>query len=155
MNENHLDRFPGVTSRQPDRGLDVVFVSLTGGGRSQIAAALTTLLAGDNVSVHAAGTAPGGIVDPVTAAVIAELGVDISEAFARPVDGHLLARASVIVTMGHAAGSFVLPVDVVHQDWRVGDPVAATLEEARRVKDDIERRVTELLLGLDALAPTS
>src|SRR6187397_2815187 len=43
--------------------LDIVFVSLSGGGRGQLAAALTTLLASENVTVHSAGTAAGGAID--------------------------------------------------------------------------------------------
>jgi arsenate reductase len=137
--------------RSVGTGLDVVFISLSGGGRGQIAAALTTLLSGGRVSVHAAGTATLGVVDPITEAVIGELGIDTSEAFARPVDGEILANADVIVTMGHSVGAVQLPEGVKHQDWRVGDPVGASLEEARRVRDDIERRVRELLAELQAL----
>jgi protein-tyrosine-phosphatase len=140
----------GSMSRSASTGLDVVFISLSGGGRGQIAAALTTLLSDGKVSVHAAGTATLGVVDPITEAVIGELGIDTSEAFARPVDGEILARADVIVTMGHSVGSVELPEGVRHLDWRVGDPVGASLEEARRVRDDIERRVRELLVELGA-----
>ena len=64
---------------------DVVFVSLSGGGRGQIAAALTTLLSENRVSVHSAGTAAHGQMDPGVRTIIAELGIDPDEAFARPI----------------------------------------------------------------------
>jgi protein-tyrosine-phosphatase len=143
----------GSIARSAGTDLDVVFISLSGGGRGQIAAALTTLLSGGRVSVHAAGTAALGVVDPITEAVIGELGIDMSDSFARPVSGEILAGADVIVTMGHSVGSVELPAGVKHEDWRVGDPVGASLAEARRVRDDIERRVRELLTELHALAP--
>lgn len=141
--------------RSSGTGPDVVFISLNGGGRGQIAAALTTLLSDGEVSVHAAGTSTHGVVDPVTEAIIGELGIDTSESFARPVNGEILANADVIVTMGHSVGSVELPDGVRHEDWRVGDPVGASLEEARRVRDDIERRVRGLLGELQASAPAA
>jgi protein-tyrosine-phosphatase len=140
-------------ARSRGTGWDVVFVSLSGGGRGQIAAALTTLLSGGRVSVHAAGTATEGVVDPVVETVIAELGVDTSEAFARPVSRDVLAGADVIVTMGHSVGIVELPEGARREDWRIGDPLGASVEEARRVRDDIERRVRALLADLDALDP--
>jgi arsenate reductase (thioredoxin) len=130
---------------------DVVFVSLSGGGRGQMAAALTTLLSDGKVTAHAAGTSQHGILDPTVEEVIRELGVDTSEFFARPVSADVLAAADVIVTMGHSVGAVDLPEGPKHQDWRIGDPVGAGLEETRRVRDDIERRVRSLLAELRVL----
>jgi arsenate reductase (thioredoxin) len=140
--------------------LDVVFVSLSGGGRGQIAAALTTLLSENQVSVHSAGTAVHSQIDPGVRAVIAELGIDPDEAFARPVTDEVLQAANVIVTMGHSVGVIDIPQHVRHEDWRVGDPIGAPITEMRRVRADIEARVRALLgdLGADhdqepAIAP--
>jgi arsenate reductase (thioredoxin) len=127
---------------------DVVFVSLSGGGRGQIAAALTTLLSDDRVSVHSAGTAVQGQIDPDVRAVIAELGVDPDQAFARPLKEEVLHGADVIVTMGHSVGVIDLPEGVRHEDWRVGDPIGAPIAEIRRVRADIEHRVRTLLSDL-------
>jgi len=124
---------------------DVVFVSLSGGGRGQIAAALTTLLSGGQVAVHCAGTAIRGEIDPGVQAVIGELGVDPNDAFAHPVTDEVLGAADVIVTMAHSVGVVDIPAHARHQDWRVGDPVGAPLQEIRRVRSDIERRVAALL----------
>jgi protein-tyrosine-phosphatase len=139
--------------RTPGTSWDVVFVSLSGGGRGQIAAALTTLLSKGHVTPHAAGTSQHGVLDATVEAIIRELGVDTSELFVRPVSPDVLAAADVIVTMGHSVGEVELPQGVKRQDWRVGDPVGASVEEARRVRDDIERRVRELLAELQVLAP--
>ncbi len=132
---------------------DVVFVSLSGGGRGQIAAALTTLLSEDRVCVHCAGTAVQGQIDPDVRAVIAELGVDPDEAFARPVTSEVLRATDVIVTMGHSVGVIELPEGVRHDDWRVGDPIGAPHSEIRRVRADIEHRVRTLLTELGAATP--
>ena len=127
---------------------DVVFVSLTGGGRGQIAAALATLLSENRVAVHSAGTAVPGQIDPGVEAVIAELGVDPDQAFARPVTDEVLRAADGIVTMGHSVGVIDISEHVRHDDWRVGDPVGAPVDEIRRVRADIERRVKTLLSDL-------
>jgi arsenate reductase len=146
--QQRRDKRPG------DGGYDVVFVSLGGGGRGQIAAALTTLLSANKVAVHSAGTVVQGEIDPAVSAVISELGVDLAGAFARPIAPEVLEATNVIVTMGHTVGAFEIPAGVLHEDWRVGDPVGAPLDEVRRVRDDIERRVRGLLerLGVDAIS---
>ena len=132
---------------------DVVFVSLSGGGRGQMAAALAALLSEGRVTAHAAGTSRHGVLDPTVEAVIRELGVDTSEFYVRPVSSDVLAGSDVIVTLGHSVGEVELPEGTKHEDWRVGNPVGASLEEVRRVRDDIERRVRELLAELHALPP--
>src|SRR4030095_6527888 len=85
--------------RTPGTSWDVAFVSLSGGGRGQIAAALTALLSEGRVTPHAAGTAQHGVLDPSVEAVIRELGIDTAEAFVRPVSNDVLAAADVIVAM--------------------------------------------------------
>ena len=127
---------------------DVVFVSLSGGGRGQIAAVLTTLLSEHRVSVHSAGTAVHGQIDPGVRAVIAELDVEPDEAFARPVTDEVLCGADVIVTMGHSVGVIDIPSGTRHEDWRIGDPIGAPTAEIRRVRADIEYRVRALLADL-------
>jgi arsenate reductase (thioredoxin) len=124
---------------------DVVFVSLSGGGRGQIAAALTTKLSNEQVSVHAAGTAAFAEVDPGVRVVLGELGVNPDEPFVRPVTDEVIQGADVIVTMGHSVGEIDIPEGVRHEDWRVGDPLGAPIEEIRRVRTDIEHRVRSLL----------
>ena len=102
---------------------DVVFVSLSGGGRGQIAAALTAKLSRKRVSVHSAGTATSAEIDPHVRTAIAELGLDPDEQFARPVTDEVLRGADVIVTMGPSVGQVEIPQGVRHADWRIGDPI--------------------------------
>lgn len=124
---------------------DVVFVSLSGGGRGEIAAALTTKLSAGQVSVHSAGTAARAEIDPHVQAIIDEIGLAPDEDFVRPVTDEVLRGADVIVTMGQSVGVVDLPEGVRHEDWRIGDPIGAPIEEVRRVRSDIEYRVRALL----------
>ena len=127
---------------------DVVFVSLSGGGRGQLAAALTSVLSEKRVSVHSAGTAVRADIDPQVREAIAELGLDPDQEFVRPVTDEVLHGADVVVTMGHSVGVIAIPDDVRHEDWRIGDPIGAPMEEIRRVRADIEYRVRALLSDL-------
>lgn len=142
---------------EAEGGWDVVFVSLSGGGRGQIAAALTAKLTGKQVSVHSAGTAAQAEIDPQVRAVIEEIGLDPDREFARPVTDEVLRGADVIVTMGHSVGVIDIPAGVRHEDWRVGDPIGAPIDEIRRVRSDIEYRIRALLaeLGVPTVSATA
>jgi arsenate reductase (thioredoxin) len=123
---------------------EVLFVSLTGGGRAEIAAALLARRAGDSVSVHSTGSQAVPEIDEKVRAAMDELGIDLSEAFTKPLTCEVLAGANLVVTMGRSVGPVAIPATVRHLEWRVGDPAGAPLEEVRRVREDIERRVEGL-----------
>jgi protein-tyrosine-phosphatase len=120
---------------------EVVFVSLTGGGRAQMGAALLAKQAKDSVSVHCAGSDAEPEIDQNVRAAMTEIGADLEEAFVRPLTSEVLAAADIVVTMGRSVGEVDIPDSARHIDWRVGDPAGADLDEVRRVRDDIERRV--------------
>jgi protein-tyrosine-phosphatase len=124
---------------------EVVFVSLTGGGRAQMGAALLAKQAKDAVSVHCAGSDAESEIDQNVRAAMTEIGADLEEAFVRPLTSEVLAAADVVVTMGRSVGEVDIPNSARHIDWRVGDPAGADLDEVRRVRDDIERRISVLV----------
>ncbi len=128
---------------------DVLFVGLGDSGRGQMASALVTLRSEGRVVAHSAGSRAGVEVDPAVVAAMAELAVDLTEAYAKPLSLEVLGAADVVVTMGRSVGSVDVPKGTLHLDWRVGDPTGAPVEEVRRVRDDIDRRVQELLATLD------
>jgi len=137
---------------------EVVFVSLTGGGRAQMAAALLAREAKEAVSVHCAGSDAWSEIDHNVRVAMTEIGADFEEAFVRPLTNEVLAAADVVVTMGRSVGEVDIPGSARHIDWRVGDPAGADLDEVRRVREDIERRVAALvreILPAKPLAPAS
>ena len=75
--------------------------------------------------------------------------MDLTEAYAKPLSTEVLDAADVVVTMGRSVGSVEIPETTRHLDWRVGDPTGTSIEKARRVREDIDRRVGELLSELD------
>jgi arsenate reductase len=128
---------------------DVLFVGLGDTGRGQMAAALVTLRSEGRVVAHSAGSTAGSAVDPAVSEVMAELGVDLTEAYAKPLSEEVLAAADVVVTMGRSVGAVDIPEGTRHEDWRVGDPTGAPVDEVRRVRDEIDQRVQRLLGELE------
>jgi arsenate reductase (thioredoxin) len=127
----------------------VLFIGLGDTGRGQMAAGLVTLRSEGRVTAHSAGSSRGAAVDPAVVEVMQELGVDLSEAYAKPLVPEVIASADVVVTMGRSVGQVELPEGTRHMDWRVGDPTGAPVDEVRLVRDEIDGRVRGLLAQLD------
>lgn len=126
---------------------EVLFVALHDTGRGQMGAAIMTQLAGGKVNVQSAGThGEAGMVDPVVAQAMSEIGVDMTEGYSKPLTDEVLNAADVIVTMGRSTGDVEIPEGARHVDWRIGDPGGgAPLEEVRYIRDEIKQRVEQLL----------
>jgi arsenate reductase len=143
-----LDRSQG-----PDRSLpDVVFIGLGDTGRGQMAAALLTFRSEGRVVAHSAGRNVGADVDPAVVEVMEEIGVDLAEAYAKPLVPEVIAAADVVVTMGRSVGAVTIPKGTRHVDWRVGDPTGAPVDEVRRVREEIDSRVQALLADFEKTA---
>ncbi|MBA2742409.1 MAG: arsenate reductase ArsC [Actinobacteria bacterium] len=133
-----------VTKDQPE----VLFVCVQNAGRSQIAAGLVTLRSGGLVGVRSAGSDPAEVVNPLVAESMAELGVDLAEAFPKPLTDEVVRAADVVVTMGCGDACPLYP-GKRYEDWDVSDPAAAvSYEEVRAIRDDIDLRVQRLLTEL-------
>ncbi len=134
---------------------EVLFVSITGGGRARMAASLLERHVGDTVSVHTAGSGEAAGIDPNVKVAMEEAGIDVSDKFTKPLTPEVLASADLVITMGRSVGQIKIPSTARHLDWRVGDPADAELDEVRHVRDDIDRRVNELAVTLQNLAARS
>jgi arsenate reductase len=112
-------------------------------------------LGGDEFAVESAGIEAHG-KNPRAIAVMAESGVDISGQESTVVSDDMLQRADVVVTVcGHADEMCpALPNGVRKLHWPLPDPAKATGTEEeimtafRATRDEVERRVRELLNGL-------
>jgi protein-tyrosine-phosphatase len=127
---------------------EVLFVCVHNAGRSQMAAGLVTLRSEGEVSVRSAGSDPAEEVNPLVTVTMAELGVDLSEAFPKPLTDEVVRAADVVVTMGCGDACPIYP-GKRYEDWVVADPAEATsLEQVRAIRDDIDGRVQRLLADL-------
>jgi protein-tyrosine-phosphatase len=128
----------------------VLFVCLHNAGRSQMSQALFERAADCRHSAASAGSEadPDGTVHPPVVEVMRELGVDLSRRRPQRLSAELARRADVVVTMGCGDACPYLP-GKRYVDWDLPDPAGRPLEEVRATRDDIDRRVRELVDDLD------
>ena len=122
----------------------VLFVCVHNAGRSQMAAGYLRSLGGDAVEVLSAGSAPGEAVNPAAVAVMAEEGIDISEAIPALLTTEAVREADVVITMGCGDACPIFP-GKRYEDWLLDDPAGQGIEVVRRIRDDIRGRVVMLL----------
>ena len=132
---------------------EILFVCVQNAGRSQIAAALAQHLSGGRVHVRSAGSRPSGEVNPLAIEVLKERGIDLTEAFPKPLTDDVVRAADAIVTMGCGDACPIFP-GKRYLDWVVADPAGQDITVVREIRDDIETRVTALLAELlDTVQP--
>ncbi|GAA1526831.1 protein-tyrosine-phosphatase [Agromyces terreus] len=127
---------------------EVLFVCEQNSGRSQMAAVLTHSIAGDRVHVRSAGSMPAADLNPDVVAVLDELGLDSSREFPKPLTDDVVQAADVVVTMGCGDACPIYP-GKRYLDWALDDPEHLTLDEVRRVRDEIRDRIEHLLQTLE------
>lgn len=127
----------------------VLFVCVHNAGRSQMAAGLLERLAADRVRVRSAGTTPADEVHPNVVEAMREIGIDLESIRPRKLEDDAVREADVVVTMGCGDECPFYP-GKRYEDWELQDPAGKPLEEVRRIRDEIERRVRTLL---DELVP--
>jgi arsenate reductase (thioredoxin) len=127
----------------------VLFVCLHNAGRSQMSEALFTRAGGDRHQARSAGTTPGDHVHPEVVEAMAELGIDLHDRVPHKLSGEDAEWADVVVTMGCGDECPYIP-GKRYLDWDLPDPKGRPLGEVRATRDEIERRVTELVAELDA-----
>ena len=128
---------------------ELLFVCVHNAGRSQMAAALAEHLSGGRVHVRTAGSAPADRVNPVVVEVLAERGIDLTEAYPKPLTDAVVRAADVIVTMGCGDACPVYP-GKRYLDWNVADPAGQEPAAVEAIAADIEGRVRGLLTELGA-----
>ncbi|WP_416520909.1 arsenate reductase ArsC [Streptomyces achromogenes] len=129
----------------------VLFVCVHNAGRSQMAAAFLTHLAGDRVQVRSAGSAPAGTVNPAVVEALAEVGIDISAEVPKVLTVEAVQASDVVITMGCGDTCPVFP-GKRYLDWRLPDPAGQGVDAVRPIRDEIERRVRALITEI---APTA
>jgi protein-tyrosine-phosphatase len=129
---------------------EVLFVCVHNAGRSQMAAALLDHHAEGRVHVRSAGSTPADEVNPDVVTAMAELGLDLSQEFPKPMTDEFVQAADVVITMGCGDACPIYP-GKRYEDWELDDPAAADLDGVRRIRDELARRVGRLV---DELAPT-
>ena len=126
---------------------EVLFVCTHNAGRSQMAAALLDHQAAGRVHVTSAGSQPANRLNPAVVAAMAEVVLDISREFPKPLTNDNVQAADVVITMGCGDACPIYP-GKRYEDWDLPDPAGLDLPAVRPIRDDIARRVQQLLSGL-------
>ncbi|WP_110589554.1 three-helix bundle dimerization domain-containing protein [Microbacterium suaedae] len=122
---------------------EILFVCVQNSGRSQMAAALTTLVAGERVNVRSAGSQPGEFILPAVREVLTEIGADLEHQYPKPLTDDVVRAADVVVTMGCGDACPLYP-GKRYEDWDLDDPADLDVDGVRRVRDEIRARVEKL-----------
>jgi arsenate reductase (thioredoxin) len=134
----------------------VLFVCNHNAGRSQMAQAFFERYAPNDVRAESAGQEPADAVWPEVVEAMREVGIDVSNRKPRKLELEMQLHADWAITLNCGAACPYVPSMV--EDWEVEDPRGKPIEEVRRIRDDIERRVEDLIKNrLDAIRtdPTS
>ncbi|MBB3157347.1 protein-tyrosine-phosphatase [Microbacterium proteolyticum] len=126
---------------------EVLFVCEQNAGRSQMAAVITAALSGGRVHVRSAGSMPAAELNPSVVEAITELGLDVGEAFPKPLTDDVVQAADIVVTMGCGDACPIYP-GKTYQDWDLTDPAGLPLEDVRVIRDQITAKVEAMLASL-------
>ena len=132
-----------MTSDKPT----VLFVCIHNAGRSQMAAGYMTALSGDTVEVSSGGSEPGDQINPIAIQAMAEEGIDISQGIPLLMTTEQVRDSDVVITMGCGDVCPIFP-GKRYEDWELVDPRGKSIDEVRPIRDDIKRRIKQLLAEL-------
>lgn len=137
-----------VEGKHDDGKPTVLFLCTHNAGRSQMAMGFFTQLAGDAAVAWSGGSEPGNEVNPAAVEAMAERGIDISHEYPKPWTDEIVQAADVIVTMGCGDACPIFP-GRRYEEWVLDDPAGMGVEAVRPIRDEIERRVRQLLGELE------
>jgi len=126
----------------------VLFVCVHNAGRSQMAEAFFNALAGGKAYGLSAGTEPAALVNPVVVQAMKEVGIEISQTSPKRLTLDMIQKADKLIRMGCQMDQFCPTGLVPMEDWQLEDPHGKGLEEVRKIRDEVRRRVQELLSEL-------
>ncbi|MGH2961894.1 MAG: arsenate reductase ArsC [Solirubrobacterales bacterium] len=123
---------------------EVLFVCVQNAGRSQMAAGLMDKLGAGRVHVRSAGSAPADQINPAVREAMAEVGVDLEKEFPKPLTDEVVRAADAVITMG-CGDACPIYSGKRYEDWELDDPADEDLDGVRRIRDQIQERVENLL----------
>ena len=112
-----------------------------------MAAGLLDYHAAGRLVVRSAGSAPSAEINPSAVAVMADLGIDISTEYPKPLTDDAVEASDVVITMGCGDECPFYP-GKRYLDWEVADPAGLPPDQVQPIRDEIDRRVLILLVEL-------
>ena len=125
----------------------VLFVCVHNAGRSQMAAGFMNALGAGRVQVLSAGSAPKDSINPIAVQAMQEVGIDISNNSPKVLTPEAVQESDAVITMGCGDACPFYP-GKRYEDWVLDDPAGQGIESVRVIRDDIKKRVEQLLSEL-------
>ena len=125
----------------------VLFVCVHNAGRSQMAAGFMNSLGAGRVEILSAGSAPKDSINPIAVEAMQEVGIDISNNVPKVLTPEAVQESDAVITMGCGDACPFYP-GKRYEDWVLDDPAGQGIESVRVIRDDIKKRVEQLLSEL-------
>ena len=149
--QQQLRALARVEGKHHDGKPTVLFLCTHNAGRSQMAAALFTKLAGEDAAAWSGGTEPRDEVNDAVVQAMSERGIDIAHEYPKPFTDEIVQAADVVITMGCGEACPMFP-GRRYEEWTFDDPAGKDVEAVRAIRDGIEERVRNLLAELNVPA---
>ena len=124
----------------------ILFVCVQNAGRSQMAESFFRKYAPKGYETVSAGTVPTSQINPIAVDVMKEVGIDISSQKPKDLTEDMMRNATTIINMGCMDDKYCpalfLPKVI---DWGIEDPKDKPIEKVRQIRDEIEKRVLEII----------
>jgi protein-tyrosine-phosphatase len=134
-----------------DSHKNILFVCVENAGRSQMAEAFFKKYASDKFNVISAGTTPSSQLNPVVIQVMKEIGIDMNNQKPKLLTNSMIESSSKTINMGcmdkeSCPSLFVKDVF----DWNISDPKEKSLDDVRKIRDQIKFEIINLIKSLEA-----
>ena len=129
---------------------NILFVCVENAGRSQIAEAFFKKYAPEKFNVISAGTTPSSQLNPLVVTVMQEIGIDLDEQVPKLLSNNMIASSFKTINMGcmdKETCPSLFVKDVI--DWSISDPKEKSLDEVRKIRDQIKNEVMNLIDSLE------
>ena len=129
---------------------NILFVCVENAGRSQMAEAFFRKFAPKHFSVSSAGTSPSAELNPIVIQVMKEVGIEMINQQPKLLSDSLIENSSIKVNMGcmdKESCPSLFVKDVI--DWNISDPKEKSIDEIRKIRDEIKLEVLTLIKTLE------
>ena len=123
----------------------VLFICTHNAGRSQMAEAFFNFRKKDNMTAISAGTTPSQQINPIVVQAMKETGIDISDKKPKLLTLEHMEKADRVINMGCGTDKMCPAAFVPVEDWKLEDPEGKPIEQVRKIRDQVKKRVDRLV----------
>jgi protein-tyrosine-phosphatase len=128
----------------------ILFVCVENAGRSQMAEAFFRKYMPKGFEAISAGTKPSTHVNPIVLQAMKEIGIDIENQTPKHISQQIISESEKAINMGcmdKESCPALFMKDII--DWQIPDPKGKSVEEVRKIRDQIKTKVMILIKSLE------